>query len=50
MGRTEIAKSESEKFDIVMKKILTVSKEELQKREKEWRRKREHAKKKRATS
>ena len=50
MGRTEIEKSESEKFDAVMRKILTVSKEELQKREKEWRRKRERAKKKRATS
>jgi len=42
--------SESEKFDAVMRKILTVSKTELQKREKAWRKKRERAKKKRATS
>ena len=42
--------SESNKFDAVMRKILTVSKEELKKREKEWKRKRERAKKKRATS
>ena len=40
--------SEFEKFDAVMRKILTVSKEELKKREKEWKRKR--AKKKRALS
>ncbi len=38
MGRTEIAKSESEKFDAVMRKILSVSKDELEKREKAWRR------------
>lgn len=43
-------KTESEKFDAVMRKILAVSKEELQKREKEWRRKRERAKNKRANS
>jgi hypothetical protein len=43
-------KNESAKFDTVMRKILTVSKEELKKREKAWRRKRERAKKKRATS
>jgi hypothetical protein len=42
--------SESEKFDAVMRKILSVSKEELTKREKAWRRKRERAKKRRATS
>jgi hypothetical protein len=42
--------SESEKFDAVMRKILTVSKEELKKREKVWKRRRERAKKKRATS
>jgi hypothetical protein len=42
--------SESEKFDTVMRKILSVSKEELKKREKAWKRKRERAKKKRATS
>ena len=44
------SQSESGKFDTVMRKILSVSKEELKKREKEWRRKRERAKKKRATS
>jgi hypothetical protein len=42
--------SESEKFDVVMRKILSVSKDELKKREKAWKRKRERAKKKRATS
>jgi hypothetical protein len=42
--------SESQKFDAVMRKILSVSKEELKKREKAWKRKRERAKKKRATS
>jgi len=42
--------SESQKFDAVMRKILSVSKKELQKREKVWRRKRERAKKKRALS
>jgi hypothetical protein len=42
--------TESEKFDAVMRKILSVSKEELKKREKEWKRKRQRAKKKRALS
>jgi hypothetical protein len=42
--------SEAEKFDRVMRKILSVSKEELKKREKAWKRKRERAKKKRALS
>lgn len=42
--------SEFQKFDEVMRKILTVSKEELKKRERAWRRKREQAKKKRALS
>jgi hypothetical protein len=42
--------SESEKFDAVMRKILSVSKDELKKREKAWRKKRERAKKKRALS
>ena len=42
--------SEAEKFDGVMRKILSVSKDELKKRERAWRRKRERAKKKRATS
>jgi hypothetical protein len=42
--------SESQKFDAVMRKILSVSHEELKKRQKAWKRKRERAKKKRATS
>jgi hypothetical protein len=42
--------SEEQKFDKAMRKILSVSKEELKKREKAWKRKRERAKKKRATS
>jgi len=40
--------SEFKKFDAVIKKVLTVSRQELQKREKAWQRKR--AKKKRAKS
>jgi hypothetical protein len=40
--------SDSEKFDAAMRKILSVSKEELEKREKKWQRKRKRAKKKRA--
>jgi hypothetical protein len=46
----EKAPTESQKFDTVMRKILSVSKDELKKREKAWRRKRELAKEKRATS
>jgi hypothetical protein len=42
--------TDAQKFDTVMRKILTVSKEELKKREKAWKRKRERAKKKRALS
>ena len=42
--------SEFEKFDAVMRKVLTVSKEEMKKRERVWKRKRERAKKKRALS
>ncbi len=42
--------SDSEKFDAVMRKILSVSHDELKKREKAWKRKRERAKKKRALS
>jgi hypothetical protein len=42
--------SEAQKFDTVMRKILSVSKKELIKREKAWRRKRERAKEKRALS
>jgi hypothetical protein len=43
-------RSEAQKFDAVMRKILTVSKDELKKREKNWKRRRARAKKKRATS
>jgi U3 small nucleolar ribonucleoprotein component len=39
-------KTESKKFDAVVRKLLSVSHEEIQKRDKEWRRKR--AQKKRA--
>ena len=38
--------SEAEKFDKVVRTLLSVSREEIQKRDKEWRRKR--ARKKRA--
>jgi U3 small nucleolar ribonucleoprotein component len=41
-------KPEFEKFDAAVRKILTVSHEELQRRDKEWKRKR--ARKKRAKS
>jgi hypothetical protein len=44
------ALNEGQKFDAVMRKILSVSKDELKKREKAWKRKRERAKKKRAKS
>jgi len=40
--------TEAQKFDAVVRKLLSVSHEEIQKRDKEWRRKRERAKKKRA--
>jgi U3 small nucleolar ribonucleoprotein component len=43
-----MSKSESEKFDTVVRKLLSVSHEEIQRRDKEWRRKR--AQKKRAKS
>jgi hypothetical protein len=39
-------KSESERFDTVVRRLLSVSHEEIQKRDKEWHRKR--AQKKRA--
>jgi U3 small nucleolar ribonucleoprotein component len=35
-----MAKSEAEKFDAVVRTLLSVSHEEIQKRDKEWRRKR----------
>lgn len=43
-------KSEFMRFDAVIRKILSVSKDELNKREKAWRPKRNRAKKKRAVS
>jgi hypothetical protein len=50
MNTPEQPPTEAQKFDAVMRKILSVSKDELKKREKTWRRKREGVKKKRATS
>jgi hypothetical protein len=47
--KSELPPSEAQKFDTAMRKILSVSKEELEKREKAWQRKRKRAKKKRAT-
>jgi hypothetical protein len=47
-GNEKREESESKKFDTVVRKILTVSREELKKREKEWQKKR--ARKKRALS
>ena len=41
-------RSEPEKFDAAVRKILSVSKEELEKRDKAWKKKRDRAKKKRA--
>lgn len=49
-GIKQETQSESAKFDAAMRKILSVSKEELEKREKAWQRKRKWAKKKRASS
>jgi hypothetical protein len=40
--------SEGEKFDAVVRKMMSVSHDEIVKREKEWKRKRQHAKQKRA--
>jgi hypothetical protein len=42
--------SEFQKFDETVRKMISVPREELQRREKEWKRKRARAKKKRATS
>jgi len=50
MNNNHEEKTESERFDTAMRKILSVSKEELEKREKNWQRRRKRAKKKRATS
>lgn len=46
----EEGSSESKKFNAAMRKILSVSKDELEKREKAWKRKKKQANKKRATS
>ena len=48
MATINTTSEESQKFDAVMRKILSVSKVELKKREAAWKRKR--AKKKRAAS
>ena len=39
---------ESQKFDAVVRKVFSVSHDEIVRREKEWKRKRKQAKKKRA--
>jgi hypothetical protein len=41
---------ESTKFDTVVRKMMSVSHDEIVKREKEWKRKRQRAKNKRAKS
>ena len=43
-------KSEFQKFDETVRKMIAVPREELDKREKAWKRKRARARKKRATS
>jgi hypothetical protein len=40
-----VSGSESDKFDTVVRRLLSVSHEEIQKRDKEWRRKRERKRK-----
>jgi hypothetical protein len=42
--------TEFQKFDDTVRKMISVPREELEKREKEWKAKRKRAKKKRATS
>lgn len=42
-------KSEAEKFELVVRRLLSVSHEEIQKRDKEWRRKRAHKKRAKAS-
>ena len=39
--------SEFEKFDVTVRKVLSVSHDELKRREAEWKQQRQHAKKKR---
>jgi hypothetical protein len=43
-------KSEFQRFDETVRKMISVPRDEMQKREKEWKAKRKRAKKKRATS
>jgi hypothetical protein len=43
-------KSELKKFESAMKQILTVSREELQRREEKWKKEREEKKRKRASA
>ena len=50
MSESERERSDGQKFDAVIRRILSVSKDELKKREKAWERKRKQAKKKRAIS
>jgi len=50
MTKAQEEPSEFQKFDIVMRKILSVSHDDLKKRQKAWKQKRARAKKKRATS
>jgi hypothetical protein len=45
-----VNKTEFQKFDDTVRKMISVPREELEKREKEWKRKRARAKKKRAIS
>ena len=49
-SREKQMSEEFAKFDAVVSKILSVSHDELQRREKEWKRKRQRAKQKRAKS
>ena len=42
-------KNEFEKFDAALREVLSVSREELQRREKEWKQKRARKKRARAT-
>jgi hypothetical protein len=42
--------SESERFDIVVRKMLSVSREEIQRRDEEWHKQREKKKKAKAST
>jgi hypothetical protein len=50
MKANDKPQSEFQKFDETVRKMISVPREELEKREKAWKRKRARAKKKRATS